>query len=79
MNKFEKLSDSVEDLWELVLRHDHSIENLQRTCFTAPEPEPACKLAQDWMLQHLKDIASEIEIESDLKLWDSVQDLEESI
>ena len=43
--------------------------------FTAPQP--ACKQNQDWMLQHLKDIASELEIESDLKLWDSVQDLEE--
>ena len=45
--------------------------------FTAPEPQPACKQNRDWMLEHLKDIASEIEIESDLKLWDSVQDLEE--
>ena len=46
--------------------------------FTAPEPQPACKLAHDWMLQHLKDIASELENESDLKLWDAVQDLDES-
>ena len=40
-------------------------------------PEPACKQNQDWMLQHLKDIASELELEGDAKLWDSVQDLEE--
>ena len=45
--------------------------------FVEPEPQPACKLAHDWMLEHIKDIASELEIESDLKLWDSVQDLEE--
>ena len=45
---------------------------------TAPEPEPACKHNQDWMLQHLKDIASELENDRDLKLWDAVQDLDES-
>ena len=46
--------------------------------FTAPEPQPACKQNQDWMLEHIKDIASELELEGDAKLWDSVQDLDES-
>ena len=33
--------------------------------FTTPEPQPACKQNQDWMLNHIKDIASETEIERD--------------
>ena len=49
---------------------------LNRDAFTAHEP--ACKQNQDWMLQHLKDIASELEVEGDAKLWDAVQDLDES-
>ena len=39
--------------------------------FTAPEPQPACKLAHDWMLEHLKDIASEIELDRDSEWLDS--------
>jgi len=64
MSKFEILSDSVEDLWELVLRLEHSVENLQRTRFTAPEPEPACKQNQEWMLNELE----EQELERDISL-----------
>ena len=41
------------------------------TRFTAPEPQPACKLAHDWMLEHLKDIASEIELDRDSEWLDS--------
>ena len=33
--------------------------------FTAPQP--ACKQNHDWMLQHLKDIASELENDRDEK------------
>ena len=46
--------------------------------FVEPEPQPACKQNQDWMLQHLKDIASELELEGDAKLWDAVQDYKET-
>ena len=35
--------------------------------FATAEPQPACKQNHDWMLQHLKDIASEIEIDKDEK------------
>ena len=43
---------------ELVLADDQ---------FATTEPQPACKQNQDWMLQHLKDIASELENDRDEK------------
>ena len=48
--------------------------------FGEPHPlsEKIVRQNQDWMLEHLKDIASELELEGDAKLWDSVQDLDES-
>ena len=70
------------------------LENL----FTAPEPEPACKQNQEWMLEvidkgktdlskdflvHTKEEIDAIskeawELECDARLWDAVQDYEET-
>ena len=53
----------IQELWKAINDLKDRVSSIEN--FTTPEPEPACQLAHDWMLYHLRDIASEIEIEID--------------